>query len=522
MSIGNTLTIATFASALLWVAACDEDENKQDTAAQTDSSVSNAVLGGDAATNSTTSNAPPLGQDAGLLSVNDAAQVPEPHEADASAPASGQPSDDAGSTPVAQGEKFFLPTGEPTNTAAPRVEIDAQGNTHAVYPAFFNGDAFYTFCEGECSDPSKLKAVKFDTDGTVYNAMLRLTKDGHPRVLLGGSSHNYWAECDQSCDERANWQYGEIQNHQGDLDITGEALALDPEGRPRFLIHAYRALFGIGQKTPQTSLAQCDADCTKPESWRYDVIAKDEIWLGSSFLYDATGKAHVATHVYSFGDMPSDPAGAYLSCSGTCNAENTWHGIGFFPPYESTSEAVAMHPAISLALSKAGHPRVAQLGKTADGKKIAAYFACEENCEGDNWKTGFSWQADQFDDGIDLALDQNDRPRFVHTINYNIVLTYCDAADCTAADAKWDSAFVERGADIPSDTIFLEWNCTVGAWFLHSPSIALTPDGKPRVGYQIRDVSGGGAVITDPSKPRCTAGTDMTLSRLAALPTYEN
>jgi hypothetical protein len=80
--------------------------------------------------------------------------------------------------------------------------------------------------------------------------------------------------------------------------------------------------------------------------------------------------------------------------------------------------------------------------------------------------------------------------------------------------------FVERGDDIPADSIFLEWNCTIGAWFLHSPSIALTPQGKPRIGYQIRDVSGAGASNPDPTKPGCTAGTDMTLSRLAALPSH--
>lgn len=71
-------------------------------------------------------------------------------------------------------------------------------------------------------------------------------------------------------------------------------------------------------------------------------------------------------------------------------------------------------------------------------------------------------------------------------------------------------------SDIPPDDIFLYPNCTAGAWFLHSPSVALTPSGLPRVGYQARDVSGGWTT-TDPTKPPCTAGTDMTLSRLAVM-----
>ncbi|MDB4991007.1 MAG: hypothetical protein JWN04_6185 [Myxococcaceae bacterium] len=521
MSIRKYLSVASLAC-VLPLAGCDEnDSNQEDQGVQADGAVVSHHEGSDAAVTGSASGSadggavvPTSGDAARPDSPADAGQhTVDPSEGDAGGPALST-----------AGAKFFLPTGEPTNTAAPRVEVDSAGNTHAVYPAFFKGDAFYTFCSGDCTaDPSKLSAVRFETDGTVYNAMLRLTADDKPRVLLSGSKKNYWAQCDQGCTDRANWTLGELQTHNGDLSVTGEALALDPQGRPRFLIHAYRALYGIGQKTPQTSLAQCDVDdCSKPESWTYSVIAQNEIWEGSSLAYDDTGKAHVATHIFSFGDMPSDPIGAYLSCTGACNAEHTWKGIGFFAPYESTTEAIDMHPSISLALSRAGHPRIAQLGKTAEGKKVVSYFECEANCEGDNWKTGFTWQADQFDDGIDLALDASDHPRFVNTINYNIILTYCDAADCTAADAKWDSSFVEKGSDIPTDSIFLEWNCNVGAWFLHSPSLALTPRGEPRVGYQIRDVSGGGAVTPDPTKPSCVAGTDMTLSRLAALPTYKN
>jgi hypothetical protein len=446
---------------------------------------------------------------------------PQPVVSDAAA---GSVSFEAGLPDVLPGgdgaQRFFLPTDQPTNTAAPRVEVDAAGNTHAVYPAFFHGDAFYTFCEGECSDVDKRVAVRLETDGTVNNAMLRLTKDGKPRVLLSGSLHNYWAECDQGCLDRANWRLGRIQSHGGDLDVTGEALALDPEGRPRFLVHTYRALLGIGQKAPATSLAQCDAACTEPGSWRVEVIAQDELWVGSSFVYDATGKAHVATNVFPFSEGTSgEPKAAYLSCAGPCNTEHTWKGIGFFPPYESTTEAVDIHPSISLALTKAGQPRLVQLAKTQDGAKAVVYFECDGQCEGDHWTTGFSLTTNALADGVDLALDERDRPRFVISLDYDIVLVSCDAADCSATDS-WQHSYVERGSDIPPDAVFLEYNCNVGGWFMHSPSLAWHTGGEPRVGYQIRDLSGGGPSQDDPSKPGCIAGTDMTLSRLAALPSY--
>jgi hypothetical protein len=66
------------------------------------------------------------------------------------------------------------------------------------------------------------------------------------------------------------------------------------------------------------------------------------------------------------------------------------------------------------------------------------------------------------------------------------------------------------------DRIFPYPNCNVGAWFLHSPSLALTRDGRPRVGYQARDISGGWS-NPDPTRPGCVAGTDMTFSRLAVM-----
>jgi hypothetical protein len=513
MSIGKTLSIVSLAC-VLPLAACEEESpSNDDGAVQTDGAVSNGGNGGN-------------GGDGGGPATPDSGSVPgQGGQTDAGVPSTGdagaqQPSSSDGGVRTATGNKFFLPTGEVTNTAAPRVEVDAAGNTHAVYPAFFKGDAFYTVCEGECSDPSKLSAVRFETDGTVYNAMLKLTADGKPRVLLSSYYHNYFAECDAGCSVRENWRVGEIQQlSDSDLSITGEALALDPQGRPRFLYHTYHALFGIGQKPPQTSLAACDAvDCTKPESWTFNVIAKDELWENSTLLYDASGRGHVATHVVDFSSANNPTMGAYLTCTGACNTENTWKGIGFFPAYESMTEAIDMHPAISLALTKAGHPRVAQLGKTPEGKKVVAYFECDQDCDGDNWKNGFSWIADPLHDGIDLALDKDDHPRFAHTINYNIVVTYCNDADCTREGAGWDSIFVEQGEDIPADQIFLEWNCTFGAWFLHTPSIAITSSGALRVGYQIRDVSGGFGK-PDPTKPGCTAGTDMSLSRMAVLPT---
>lgn len=417
---------------------------------------------------------------------------------------------------------IFLPTGEPTNTSAPVVEVDAAGNTHVLYPAYARGNAYYSFCAaGSCSDAKQAQMVKFPTDGTVGSVMLALTADGKPRILLGTFQHVYYGSCDQNCGSEASWQFGQILDHGSDMAVNGEALALDPSGRPRFLVHAVRnPLYPLTPRRTDTQLAECDASCHLAASWRFGTIASKEIWDYPSLRYDAGGKAHVATFVYSYGEQASAPIAGYLSCTGSCNTENTWTGAGLLPPFESQTEAVRMTPAISLALTRAGAPRIAMIAKTPEGKKRIAYMACDSGCEKDGWSGGGIWDADAINAGIDLALDASDRPRIAHTMNYDIVITYCDASNCTAPNSAWDSSFVEKGSEIPVDTIFLEWNCTIGAWFLHSPSIALTRDGKPRVGYQSRDVSGG-VSRPDPTKPRCVAGTDMTFSRLGLLDTHK-
>jgi hypothetical protein len=412
--------------------------------------------------------------------------------------------------------RFFLPTGDPDNTSAPRLAIDAAGNTHAIYPAYARGSAYYAFCGADCAGPEQVKVVKLDTEGTVHNAMIVLDRDGHPRVLLSTATKVYFATCDADCTKPESWTKTELFDHGGDREVTGEALALDNEGHPRFLMHTYRAYLGIGQKTPQTFFVQCDADCHTPASWKQDKIS-NQIWESSYLRFDAQGRAHVATVASGDG---ADKLAAYARCDGNCASEGTWVGAGLAPAYKNDTEAVSIAPSVAMELTKAGNPRVLVLAKTDAGKKNLTYFACDGECTKEGWSAAIVSEHDKINQGIDLALDANDHPRYVYTLDYNIILGRCDADNCTVQDAPWKLSKVEMASSLVPDKIFLEWNCTISAWFLHGPSLALTPDGLPRVGYQARDISGGFSQ-PDKLKPRCRAGTDMTWSRLALMSKYE-
>jgi hypothetical protein len=414
--------------------------------------------------------------------------------------------------------RFFLPTPEPENTRAPELLFDAGGNLHAIYPAYAGGDAYYAFCPNNCDDPDAMQVVPLQTEGTVLNAMLALTRAGEPRVLLATGSSVVWAECSANCTDTANWHSSVILEHGGDREVSGNALALDAQDRPRFVMHTYLALLGVGQKPPQTFYVQCDSGCTQAGNWQVDTI-QEQIWQNSELRFDAANRAHLATIAVAFeAGVPSSRMAAYLVCEQDCTSAATWSGIGLFAAYESYSEEIA--PAIALALTENGGPRVVVLGKSDSGGKNLVYFECDSACDKDNWRGSILSDRPELGAGLDIEVDANDRPRFVFTLDDNIGLYHCDAADCTAADAQWDLAEVEFAADVPPDGIILWPNCTIDAWVLHDPSLALGANGSVRVGYQATDLSGG-VTTQDPTKPACVAGTDMTLSRMTLLPSYE-
>jgi len=419
--------------------------------------------------------------------------------------------------------KFFLPPnapgGQPTNTSAPSVEIDGEDGIHTVYPAYAGGSAFYGYCGPGCTGPDDVKVVELPTDGTVHNAMIALDRSGKPRLLLSTMTGVYYASCDGDCTVPEAWTSSVIVEHGGEREVTGEAFALDPDGRPRFLMHTYKAYLGVGQKAPETFWVSCDEGCEAADGWRIGKIS-NQMWRSSSLRFDADGRAHVATVAnvdrteYSSGKE----MGAYAVCDGGCDREEAWVGTGLALAFESELDAVAVKPAISLALTRAGKPRVVMLGMFEDTmKRNITYFECDDDCTGQGWTGSVLSDHEKVGAGLDLALDADDHPRFVHTLDYNIALAYCDEASCSSPDAKWDLTKVEYGGEMKPDEIFLWENCTVGAWFLHSPSLALTSTGNARVGYQARDISGGFSNPDPATKADCVAGTDMTWSRLAVM-----
>jgi hypothetical protein len=382
---------------------------------------------------------------------------------------------------------------------------------------YAGGDAYYAFCPDHCSDPEALEVVQLPASATVLNAMLAVTSTGGPRVLLATGFDVTWAECDEDCGDAANWQSAVVLKHDFERELTGNSLALDADDQPRFVFHSYVALLGVGQTPPQTLYAQCDGACADPSSWRVAAIA-DEIWQYPQLRFDAEGRAHlagVAVTLESGG--PTARTAAYALCEGNCGDPDAWTGVLLGPAYEDYAKQIS--PALALALGAAGGPRIALLGESEAGGEQLLYFECDEGCTGDSWRGALIQESERLGSGVDLALDEDESPRIALTFADSIGMYRCDTAECTGEQSSWELAEVEMATDVPPDNIILWPNCTVSAWVLQDPSLALGPGGSALVGYQASDLSGGAQTL-DPTKTRCLAGADMTLTRLARLPTY--
>lgn len=412
---------------------------------------------------------------------------------------------------------FFMPTVEPDNTVAPRIRVDAKGGVHAVYAAYAGGGAYYAYCEAGCDEYDNFDVVYFPTDGTVANAMLTLTPEGHPRVLLSNYMDATYATCDSGCTDIENWETGVVLEHDSKQEITGEALALDKQGNPHFLAHTYRAYLGIGQEDPFTYHVACYSEpCTSKENWTAAPIAT-QIWEENNLLYDEQGNAHLGfVALVMDGKIVEKRFSAYATCSGECTNEADWLAVGLAEAYTDNLEAINLTAGVSLDLTQDGHPRLLTLGKAEDGTKQLTYFECDERCEEGNFTGSVLSTHEDINVGLDLTLDDKDQPRFVYTLSYNIFLASCDDMPCSAPTSEWKLHTVEAGSEMPPDDIILYPNCSVAAWFLHTPVVELDLDGNPIVGYQARDISGG-VHNADPTKPDCVAGTDMTLTRMTRM-----
>ena len=421
----------------------------------------------------------------------------------------------AGNPPVGSASRFFLTTPSSTNTVAPKVVLDSRGGLHVAYPAYVGGKAFYAYCASNCTGMNSFKVVELAVGESIANVALATTPDGKPRLVLSEFDKAYYASCDSQCTTRAGWTLTPVYEHDNDMEVTGQALALDSKGRPSFLMHTYVSFLGWQQKTPQTLLGSCESSCNDADSWSFTKIA-DDIFQYPEAKFDSKDRLQVLAAQLVFTDgVPNDKYATYARCDAECDDASAWLSYPLGTLYEDT----IVKPSLSLALTTNGDARLAAIVEDADETtpdgRLLAYAECTGECASiDDWTPVLISQNRAIKNGVGLALDAG-RPRVAFTLDYNIGVYHC-SENCTNND--WQLAEVEFARNLPADDTFLFPGCSAGAWFLDSPSIAMSSDGSLRVGYRAYDVSGTTQPPIDPTKPRCKTGLDFTWSRFAAVP----
>lgn len=421
-------------------------------------------------------------------------------------------------------QAFFLPSGtEVHNTGDPQVRLDTKGDIHFIYPLVAAAGAVYGHCSGHCDGPDQVRTVIFPTDelGSVHTALLALDANDVPHILLSTARSVVYGACEgPHCADSAYWQLAVIYEHDGDWELTGDAFALDPRGGPTFLLHAYQAYMGLFGPEPGTRLFACEGGCLSGAAWRSSQVS-EQSWLEPTLRFDATGTMHVAAVI----PIEGAELVGYFRCESGCEDENpdNWPGIGVAYAF-SDRYVEEVYPAVSLALTANGGVRLAYLGLD-NGERYLGYYECESSCTagGESWTAMaliHGEGARDLGDGLSLALDAQNRPRLAYTAQGNILVAHCDA-NCAGQGGSdgWRLTVGELSGEIPTDGIFLEHNCTVGAWFLRQPALALGPDGLPVLAYRAEDISGG-VTRPDLTRPSCVAGVDMTLTRFVRLATY--
>lgn len=421
-------------------------------------------------------------------------------------------------------EAFFLPSGaEVHNTGDPQVRVDARGGIHLVYPLVAAASAVYGYCPVDCAGPDQVRTVTFPTDelGTVHTALLALDGGDVPHVLLSTRDAVVYGVCQGGdCADGAGWRLAVVHRHDGNWELTGDAFAIDPRGGPTFLMHAYQAYLGLFGPEPGTRLFVCDGGCLDAAAWRSSQVS-EQSWLEPTLVFDASGAMHVAAVV----PIEGAELVGYFRCDDGCEDEDpdNWPGIGVAYAF-SDRYVEEVYPAVSLALTAGGGVRLAYLGVDG-GERYLGYYECEADCaaSGDGWAVIALIHGEgtrELGDGLDLVLDAQGRPRLAYTAQGNILVAHCDV-DCAGRSGNddWDLAVGELSGDIPADAIFLEHNCTVGAWFLRQPALALGADGLPVLAYRAEDISGG-VTRPDLTRPGCVAGVDMSLTRFTRLASY--
>ncbi|MDQ3459827.1 MAG: Ig domain-containing protein [Deinococcota bacterium] len=396
---------------------------------------------------------------------------------------------------------FFLPfvqMGDTIyNTEAPKVAVDAAGGVHVAHDFASASDdhpMFYGYCPGDCTEASRFTLVALGARESAFEVNLVLDPQGRPRMLWDVYQAFRYAECNANCTDASAWTLTTIPTGQDLTETSKRLLALDAQGRPRF-VYTYKNSHIEAENG--TFYVYCDASCTDGANWRRLRLSPYVLQRPMLALTPA-GQPRLAFYDYYEVNGQDVPFVGYLECNAGCDNAAGWTETPLF----------ALEPTVgtfAMKLDAAGRPRMVLYTGDLDAERGLAgkalyYIWCNTSCSnGDNWdgyQLGFG--QDQGMD-VDLALDGQNRPRLVFDgAGTGGVYAWC-SADCEASGSSWQSLVFDSGGEVDKSwPVDPSTGCAFAGWTLVDYLLALDSAGNPRIGYEASHTEFcGGSVRTN-------------------------
>jgi hypothetical protein len=399
------------------------------------------------------------------------------------------------------------------------VGADAAGGMHAAFANFStdtNGNyhAYYDYCapSSDCASALNWTTVTLLTVASsptfMEEAQLQVDAQGRPRVIIatgdnGGNfqDHYFYAACNSGCTSSGNWTVTDVEdvtsNNTFIYDGNKHFFALDPQGRPRFIVdNGVNFLYVF-----------CDSACSSAANW--SVLTLDgSSGAGSGFdtaalAFNTAGQPRMLAPLTDQNTFQTNLF--YWECNANDCSTNagSWTSIQLVSPINGSAAVYS-----SLRVTTNGRPRFAYYGTPNNQAESLYYFWCNGACTtGTNWSfssiglapaSGFNTSGQE----PDLALNSQDEPRLAfqtldNTLGSGLGYASCDTS-CESVSASWQKLLADT-----NDQLNADWNrlppfgCSYSSWIGgYRSALVLDAAGNPRIGYDAEHYSSN---CSDPS-----------------------
>jgi hypothetical protein len=254
----------------------------------------------------------------------------------------------------------------------------------------------------------------------------------------------------------------------------------------------------------------CRENCTDASQWTETILSGslyDKVSLG----FSPTGQPRLA---FGFFDEDQNLYLSYIQCEANCTDGANWGGTTLVQIHGSAK--------YNLAVDSAGRPRMAVYTGSYAYAPFSSlelfYLWCDSTCElSESWFFAGAGLPSGSGDGVDLALDGQDRPRMsFETAGQGLGYAWC-TANCQSDNAFWLSQEVESQASLANNYDVLPVHrCTVSTWFNgQRSSLALDSAGNPRIAYDAQHWWYGTEEIN--GIPHSCNYQDVTVTRISII-----